>query len=157
MIYPESCAALGYASVSRHASSLPRIAALKKIGDAFQISIYSVYLEIGSYAAAHRLPAVQIPQAMLHGARYNVNAATPRVRDAIFGRKTPSAADYVRRAGAVFRTPFFTALKAHVQSGVAGHGYIQHALDVPLADAKALHVELARASDAKRGRVAVAA
>ena len=27
LIYPESCAALGYASVSRHASSLPRIAA----------------------------------------------------------------------------------------------------------------------------------
>lgn len=147
LIYPESCARAGYEIVSRHSRISHQITALRRIGVEFQISLYSVYLEIGKYAKAHDLPFEQIPDASLHGARQNVNVAMPTVSDALFGNKRPSAADYLEMAKGLFHTPFFDALKTHVQNGAAGHGYIQHALDLPVADAKALHVELAKNSN----------
>ena len=144
LIFPESCARIGYETVGGQSRVGHRIAALKRIGDEFQISIYSVYLEIARYAEAHDLPRVEIDSKVLHGARQNVNVAMPPVSDALFDRMSRTPANYIKMANAVFRTPFFEALKAHIQIDAAGHGYIRQALDLPAADAKAIHVELAK-------------
>ena len=144
LIYPESCARVGYGAVTRRSQASHQITALRQIGDAFQISIYSVYLEIGRYAKAHGLPQMHIAPAALHGARQNDNVSLPTVKGALFGGRVPAPAQYLKRVDKVFGSAFFSALKTHVQSGLAGHGYIQHALSLPLADAKALHVELAK-------------
>lgn len=148
LIYPQSCAKAGYEAVTRRSQTSHQITALRQIGDAFQISIYSVYLEIGRYAKAHGLPQIHIAPGALHGARQNDNVSLPTVRHALFGGKVPSPVQYLATADEVFGAAFFKALKLHVQSGAAGHGYIQHALSLPLVDAKALHVELAKGSDA---------
>lgn len=148
LVYPESCAKDGYEAVTRHSQASHRITALRQIGDAFRISIYTVYLQIGHYAAAHGLPPIQIAQGSLHGARQNDNVSLPTVKDALFRGKAPAPAQYLKTADEIFGGAFFGALKMHVQTGAAGHGYIQHALSLPLADAKALHVELAKGSDA---------
>ena len=156
LIYPESCAQRGYETLSRMSKASHLIGALKSIGDEYQISIYSVFLEIGRYAEHHGLSPIRIENAALHGARQNVNGAMPTVSDALFEHQKPSPEKYFEIAHTVFASPFFPALKAHVQSGAAGHGYIQHALDLPAADAKALHsaltssvVELAPDSSSK--------
>ena len=148
LVYPESCAKDGYEAVTRHSQASHRLTALRQIGDQFRISICTVYLQLGHYAQAHGLPPMRIPQGSLHGARQNDNVALPTVKDALFRGRAPVAAQYLKTAGEVFGNAFFDALKRHVQTGAAGPGYIRHALSLPLADAKALHVELSKGSDA---------
>ena len=51
---------------------------------------------------------------------------------------------YIAAAQNVFRSAFFSALQKMIKDQGTGPGYLQQIMDIPMADAAALHRELNR-------------
>ncbi|MGB5148337.1 MAG: helix-turn-helix transcriptional regulator [Porticoccaceae bacterium] len=142
LLFPEPCAKVVYKTLSGITGRQPLIEAIVSEALERHINVYTVFKQINAYAAHHGLPAIEVDQRGLHGTRHKIAAATKTIREIIFGDEKPSAREYIAKCEEAFDTPLFKAMSAHIRATEAPAGFVQHILDIPFADAQALHAEL---------------
>lgn len=142
LLFPEPCAKVVYETLSGVRGQQALIEAIVSEALERHISVYTVFKQINAYAMHHGLPPVEVNQQGLHGTRHRIAAATQTIREIIFGDEKPSAREYIAKCEEAFETPLFKAMSAHIRATGAPVGFVQHILDIPFADAQALHAEL---------------
>jgi transcriptional regulator with XRE-family HTH domain len=143
LLFPQPMAEQAY----REAAAAPRksgaIAALQRFATAHSISLFSVYKEAKAYARAHGLQAVPLEEKTdIHAVRNSQRG--PLVSALLFDPLPPEPAAYIAAARKVFGSEFFSSLQRMLRQHGTGPSYLQQVLDMPLADATALHAALTR-------------
>lgn len=141
LLFPEPCAKKAYEKLS---AATGRQLIEEIVSEALErhINVYTVFKQINAYAMHHSLPPVEVNQQRLHGTRHRIAAATQTIREIIFGDEKPSPREYIAKCEEAFETPLFKAMSAHIRATRAPASFVQHILDMPFADAQALHAEL---------------
>ena len=142
LLFPNACAQIAYQDVIRARTTKAKIAALQKHATHHSISIFTVYKEVEGYARNLQLPSIEIDETLIHIARKNVSKQLPLVSETLFDPLPPPASNYVAAVDNVFKSDFFHALKGMIHERGMEAGYIKQILDISLADATALHLEL---------------
>ncbi|MCC6505746.1 MAG: helix-turn-helix transcriptional regulator [Aquimonas sp.] len=142
MLFPKSIAEVAYPYVIQQGSIPAEIRELKRYASAHSISLFSVFCEINRYAAAQGLPPLRCKDSNIHAIR---NSQRGKLISAIlFDPTPPEPVAYIAAAQNVFRSAFFSALQKMIKDQGTGPGYLQQIMDIPMADAAALHRELNR-------------
>ncbi len=142
LLFPEPCAKEAYETLSATPGRQALVNAIISEAVERHINVYTVFKQTNAYAAHHGLPAVDVDQQRLHGTRHRIAAATQTIREIIFGNEKPSPREYIAKCEEAFDTPLFKAMSAHIRATGAPAGFVQQILDIPFADAQALHAEL---------------
>ena len=142
LLFPEPCAKVAYEALSATANQQALVDAIVSEALERHINVYTVFKQVNAYAAHHGLPAVEVDPRGLHGTRHRIAAATQTVREIIFGDEKPSPREYIAKCEEAFDTSLFKAMSAHIRATGAPASFVQHILDIPFADAQALHAEL---------------
>lgn len=141
-LFPAECAESTYAEVARLRTEATRVNAIKTIATKAVISFYTVYYEINKFANYAGKPSISLAASTIGGAATNVAKQFPAVSRLLFEEVITKPGQYVKAAKEAFDTPFFDALASHLKTSGVTATYIQQVMDIPLADAKALHAEL---------------
>ena len=121
--------------------SIPgEIQELQRYARMHRISLFSVFCEINRYATAQSLPALRCKDTDIHAIRNSQRGKL--ISEILFKPTPPEPAAYVAAAQNVFRSAFFTAVQRMIKDQGTGPGYLQQIMDIPMADAVALHREL---------------
>jgi hypothetical protein len=126
----------------RDAAAEPRkagtIAALQRHAAEHAISLFTVYGQVQAYASSNGLaPLALDPNKDIHAVRNSARGEL--VSSLLFDPLPPEPAAYVAAAHNVFGSEFFTSVQRMLRDRGTGPAYLQQVLDVPLADAVALH------------------
>lgn len=143
LLFPQPLAAAAY----REAAAAPRkagvIAALQRYAQAHEISLFTVYRQVQAHAKAEDLAALALDEKTdVHAVRNHQRGAL--VSALVFDPLPPEPAAYIAAAHNVFGSEFFNALRRMLHVHGTGPGYVQQLLDIPMADAAALHHALTR-------------
>ena len=143
LLFPQPLAAAAY----REAAAAPRkagvIAALQRHAQAHEISLFTVYRQVQAHTRAEGLPALALDEKTdVHAVRNHRRGAL--VSALLFDPLPPEPAAYIAAARNVFGSEFFHALRRMLHAHGTGPGYVQQLLDIPMADAAALHHALTR-------------
>ena len=142
LLFPQPLAENAYRQVTASRSEGKQMNLIKQIAEKSIISPITVYYEIVKYAKQNNLPKIDFGNA-IYGAAKNLSKTYYSVSESLFDGKAPAPSQYIHVAEAQFDSPFFKALKAYLVDNDKGVGYIQAIHDIPLLDAKALHMTLA--------------
>ena len=142
LLFPKSIAEVAYPHVVRQTSIPGEIRELRRYASEHSISLFSVFCEINRYAKAMHLPALRCKDTDIHAIRYSQRGKL--ISEILFKPTPPEPAAYVAAAQYVFRSAFFTAVQRMIKDQGTGPGYLQQVMDIPMADAAALHRELIR-------------
>jgi transcriptional regulator with XRE-family HTH domain len=143
LLFPQALAEQAY----REAAAAPRktavVKALQHHAREHAISLFTVYRQVQAYAHAHCHALLQLNEGSdIHAVRNNQRG--PLVSTLLFDPLPPEPAAYVAATRNAFGSEFFSSLQRLLREQGTGAGYIQQILDVPLADATAIHAELTR-------------
>jgi len=143
LLFPQPLAAAAY----REAAAAPRkagaIAALQRHAQAHEISLFTVYRQVQAHAKAAGLPGLALDEKTdIHAVRNHRRGAL--VSALLFDPLPPEPGAYIAAAHNVFGSEFFHALRRMLHAHGTGPGYVQQLLDIPMADAAALHHALTR-------------
>lgn len=143
LLFPQPLAAAAWRDASGARRRNEVIAALVRHAREHRISLFTVYAQAQAFARAQGLPPLALDEKTdIHAVR-NADRG-PLVSQLLFDPLPPEAATYLAAAHASFGSEFFNALRRLLKAEGAGPGYVQQILDVPLADAVALHQVLTR-------------
>lgn len=106
----------------------------------YTISLLTVFCELRRYVQAHGLPPLRVQEKDIHVLRDTQPVQS--VSRTLFGRIPPQTADYMAVTQDVFQSPFMPSLKRMIKQHGTSASYIQQIMDIPMADALALHAEL---------------
>jgi transcriptional regulator with XRE-family HTH domain len=126
----------------RDAAAAPRkaagIAALQRHAAEHAISLFTVYGQAQAYAHSKGLaPLTLDPNKDIHAVRNSARGEL--VSSLLFDPMPPEPAAYIAAAHNVFGSEFFNSVQRMLRDRGTGPAYLQQVLDVPLADAVALH------------------
>lgn len=143
LLFPQALAAQAY----REAASAPRkaavIAALQRHAHEHAISLFTVYRQAQAYAQAHRQAPLRLNEGTdIHAVRNQQRG--PLVSTLLFDPLPPEPAAYLAATRNAFGSDFFPSLQRLLREQGTGASYVQQILDVPLADATAIHATLTR-------------
>ena len=143
LLFPQALAEQAY----REAAAAPRkaavIAALQRYAHEHAISLFTVYRQAQAYAHAHRQPPLGLNEgADIHAVRNHQRG--PLVSTLLFDPLPPEPAAYLAAARNTFSSEFFSSLQRMLREHGTGASYVQQILDIPLADATAIHAALMR-------------
>lgn len=142
LLFPKVLAGKAYSDVSQQGTIECEIRELKHWAQAHRISPFSVFCEINRFATAHGLPKLRCKASNIHDLRDTERGRL--VSEALFDPLPAEPASYITSAHTMFRSTFFIAAQRMIKEEGTGPGYLQQAMDIPLADAIALHEELSR-------------
>ena len=142
LLFPRSIVEVAYPHVVRQDSIPGEIQELQRYARMHRISLFSVFCEINRYATAQSLPALRCKDTDIHAIRNSQRGKL--ISEILFKPTPPEPAAYVAAAQNVFRSAFFTAIQRMIKDQGTGPGYLQQIMDIPMADAAALHRELIR-------------
>jgi transcriptional regulator with XRE-family HTH domain len=142
LLFPETCAADAYASITGKSSAGQQINMLKAIAEQFLISPYGAYVQINEYARARKRPLLKL-EAGIHGASKNLSKRYFNVAEAMLGVGDVEPAALIRVASEKLDSPFFDVMAKYVRASGTGPGYLQSVLNIPGLDAIELHRALA--------------
>lgn len=143
LLFPRPLAEMAWREASTRRRKAEVVAVLQRHAQAHAISLYTVYRQVQAYAQAHGLPTLRLDERVdIHAVRSAARGCT--VAEELFGDLPPNAAAYLAAARNIFRSEFFPSLQRMLKADGPGPAYLQQILDVPLADAAALHGELLR-------------
>ncbi len=142
LLFPRPLAENAYRQVMASRSEGKQMNLIKQIAEKSIISPITVYYEIVKYAKQNNLPKIDFDNTIYCSAN-NLRKTYYSVSESLFDGKAPDPAQYIHVVEAQFDSPFFKALKAYLVDNDKGVGYIQAIHDIPLLDAKALHMTLA--------------
>jgi transcriptional regulator with XRE-family HTH domain len=131
----------------REAAAAPRkagaIVALQRHAQEHAISLFTVYREVQAYARALNQPPLPLNEGSdIHAVRNNQRGQL--VSALLFDPLPPEPAAYMAAARSTFGSEFFPSLQRMLREHGTGASYVQQVLDVPLADASAIHATLVR-------------
>ncbi len=144
LLFPKELAHQAYVSASSKRSAHGIIGALHGFARQHVISLFSVFSEVNKYAAAMGVPELKVQATEIHAARNSDGMRGGLVSAELFSPVPPDAQTYIAASKSVFQSEFFTALQAMLRDRSSGPGYVQQVLNIPLADAQAIHAELTR-------------
>ena len=115
--------------------------ALQRHAREHAISLFTVYREMQAYARAHNLSPLPLNEGSdIHAVRNNQRGQL--VSALLFDPLPPEPAAYVAAARSTFGSD--PSLQRMLREHGTGARYVQQVLDVPLADATAIHATLMR-------------
>jgi transcriptional regulator with XRE-family HTH domain len=141
LLYPSLQAKNLYDQLTEHVGDQTKIIeAMWGEAQAFGISIYTVYKQLGVIARDAGQPMFEVDQQSLG---FYLNAQKGGlVSERFFGESSPTTTQLISVAQSVFHTDFFAALANFIKHNDTGVGYVQQILDIGLVDAKNLHHSL---------------
>lgn len=142
LLFPQPLAENAYRQVTAIQKEGEQMNLIKQIAEKNIISPITVYYEVNKYAKQNNLPKIDFGNA-IYGAAKNLSKTYYSVSESLFDGKAPDPSQYIHVAEAQFDSSFFKALKAYLVKNDKGAGYVQAILDIPLLDAKTLHMTLA--------------
>ena len=141
LLFPQPLAEQAYRELAAAPRKASANAALKRHAAEHNISMFTVYREAQAFARAGRLPPLALNESTdIHAVRNKQRG--PLVSALLFDPLPPEPAAYLAAARNTFGSEFFTSLQRMLRAHGTGAGYLQQVLDVPLADAMALHAAL---------------
>ena len=143
LLFPHTVASMAYEELSTKRSPTSKVKVLDDYAARYGISSYSVFKEANGYAGTKKLDLIKIPQALLHGGRNVTNQMNGTIAEVLWHGKLPQPKEYIKVSTKIFKTPFFDVLGKYIQEKNKSSNFVHAVLDVPLLDAKALHLELA--------------
>lgn len=143
LLFPHTVASKAYEDLKSKHSPTAKVKVLEAYAEDYGISSYSVFKESNGYAAANKLELIKIPQSLLHGGRHIANATNGTLAERLWKGNLPEPKDYISTSTSVFKTPFFDVLSRYLREENKSASFLHAMLDVPLLDARALHLELA--------------
>lgn len=143
LLFPSAIAQKAYSALSNLGSPTTKCKVLNDYARDYGISSYSVFKEANHYATSTKLDLIQIPPSLLHGNRHSANDHHGTVSDLLWDQVLPNSEDYITIAQTAFSTVFFETLSKFLVAEEKPASFVQAALDIPLSDARALHLALA--------------
>jgi len=142
LLFPNACAQIAYQDVVRARTTHGKITALQKHATHHSISFFTVYKQVESYVRNLQLPSIGIDERSIHIVRNQVSKQLPLVSEALFSPLPPPPSNYIASVDNGFQSDFFRALRVMIRERDMGAGYVKQILNISLADATALHLEL---------------
>ncbi|MES2538135.1 MAG: helix-turn-helix domain-containing protein [Pseudomonadota bacterium] len=143
LLFPSPIAKKTYMALVNLGSPTKKCKVLNDYAQDYGISSYSVFKEANNFAASNRLEAIKIPPSLLHGNRHSENDHHGTVSELLWNNTLPNSEDYIAVAQTAFATVFFETLSKFLVAEEKPASFVQAVLDIPLSDARALHLELA--------------
>ncbi len=140
LLFPRELAEQAYLKAVTKPTSSAQIKVLQEYAHEHQISLHSIFLQVGSYAKALNLAALKIDSKSIHATRCMSRGKL--VNQILFNPTPPEPKTYMATANKIFQSSFFDALKKMIVEKGTGSGYLQQILDISIGDATALHQEL---------------
>jgi len=140
LLFPQSSAELCYREASGHTTVASEVNVLKRYASKYQISVYTVYLQVMNFAKAHGLAPLCVTKEKINAIRNS--GSTLFVSQVLFDPLPPSPAKYIAACENIFQSEFFYALKRMIRENGTGASYVQQVLDTSVQDSLALHEEL---------------
>ncbi len=143
LLFPQPLAEQAWRDAAGARRKADAVAALVRHARQHRISLFTVYTQANAFARAGGLRPLALDEKTdIHAVR-NADRG-PLVSQWLFDPLPPEPATYVAAAHGRFGSEFFNALRRLLKAEGVGPGYVQQILDVPLADAVALHQVLTR-------------
>lgn len=142
LLFPQAVVEIAYAHVARQRSVSGEIREIQRQAKSYTISLITVFCELRRYVQAHGLAPLRVQEKDIHALRDAQQVQS--VSRLLFGTTPPQTADYIAVTQDVFRSPFMPSLKRMIKQHATPATYIQQIMDIPMADAVALHGELCR-------------
>lgn len=143
LLFPQALAQKAYEKCHAAPRKQAVISALRAIAHQHEISMFTVYRQVQQYAHANHLEPLQLNEAKdIHAVRNNGRG--PLVSKLLFDPLPPAPAAYMAAAKNAFRSEFFDSLKRMLRDQGTGPGYVKQILNIPLADAAAIHSTLTK-------------
>lgn len=143
LLFPQALAQKAYEKCPSVARKPAVISTLQRFASEYTISLYTVYRQVQHYAHAYRLEPLRLNESADIHAVHN-NQRGPLVSKLLFEPLPPEPSAYIAAAKTIFGSEFFTSLQRMLRSQGTGAGYVQQILNIPLADAAAIHSALTR-------------
>lgn len=144
LLFPEKAAEKALLSYQKLRSEKSRLSRLCQLAKTYQISPYSVYLEIQKYAKARELVFTEVDQRQLHTQIAKFNKGYNSLSEILFDGDTPNADHFMRVAQETFNTNVFKALGAYIKDKEPSPTAISSLLSVSPMDGHAYYDALAR-------------
>lgn len=143
LLFPQPLAESAWREAMASGGRKERIRVLMRHARLHKISLFTVYRQVQEYVAAHGVEPLALDvDKDIHAVR---NAARGQLVSEIqFRHSPPDPAAYIAAATHAFQSEFFPSLRRMLAAQSTGPGYLQQILDIPLADAIALHAVLTR-------------
>lgn len=140
LLFPRALAEEAYLKAVTKPTSSAQIKVLQEYAHEHQISLHSIFLQVGSYAKALNLNPLMVDSKAIHATRCMSRGKS--VSQILFKEMPPEPKIYMATAHKTFQSSFFDALKKMIIEKGTGSGYLQQILDISIGDANALHQEL---------------
>lgn len=141
LLFPEPAARALYDELSSVRALRSRVARVKAVADALEISMVGVAKQLDSYAQAHGLTKLIDEAPALYQA--NEISKPPLASTSLFGTGDIELQVLMDASANIFHTPFYSALQALLRKNGPNATYVQGILDCSLVDAKHIVSELA--------------
>lgn len=143
LLFTEPLAEQAYQEASASTRKSEIISVLKRHAHEHVISLFTVYSQVQAFARAHGRPPLPLDEGKdIHAVRNNQRGQL--VSALLFDPLPPEPSAYLAAARATFGSEFFSSLQRMLRAHGTGPGYVQQVLDIPLADATAIHAALIR-------------
>lgn len=143
LLYPQPLAHKAYEKCRGAPRKSAVVSTLRQIAQKHHISLFTVYRQVQDYARAHGLEPLHLNEATdIHAVRNNDRG--PLVSELLFKVNPPEPEAYIGAAKSIFHSEFFGSLKRMLNEQGTGSRYVQQVLNIPLADAAAVHATLTR-------------
>jgi transcriptional regulator with XRE-family HTH domain len=142
LLFPRELAQVAYSHAIKAHSPAGEVNVLQRFAHEHDISLFSVFCEVGHYARNCGLPCLRVKDRDIHAVRNNLRGSL--VSATLFKPLPPDPGAYIAASRSVFDTSFFDALHRMVRERQTGAGYIQQALDISMSDATGIFAELSR-------------
>lgn len=142
LLFPKSKAKKAYLQISKEATQRGKQQCLLKIAKEEVISPYTVCMQADKYAEHTGKPPLNLGK-NIGALLSNFNKAYKNVSEALFGDlQALKAHEFIQNAESAFETPFFRVLGQYLKASGKGPGIVHAITDMPLLDARSIHVEL---------------
>jgi transcriptional regulator with XRE-family HTH domain len=143
LLCPEGLAEQAYLQAAAATRKTAMITTLQRHAREHSISLFTVYRQVQAYAQAHHgTPLPLNERTDIHAIRSTQRG--PLVSTLLFDPLPPEPAAYLSATRHAFGSEFFPSLQRLLREQGTGATYVQQILDVPLADAAAIHATLTR-------------
>jgi len=137
VLFPQKLAAAAYREALNSKSPHDLVTILGRHAESAGVSLYTAYQQCLRLARAKKTPELVIAPQKLHPHRRALDKKHGTIRDELL-KNSQSADEYLQIGEINFKTPFFKALRDHLECSGAGAAYIKRVLHSTLADAIAL-------------------
>lgn len=141
MLFPEGMAEKYYNEICKIKNTGTVINTIKTLASKLIISPFTILNEMNRFAKMNSLRQLNID---IGGAVTNFNKQVNMVSEIIFEEGNPDAEKYIAICKNEFNTPFFDVLQKYIIKEKKEAGFVQRLLNIPIADAKGVHIALAK-------------